>query len=120
MKKLSILLRDRRGISMTEVVVAMAVVVIVTGAAISLLIASIRFDAKYRAQTEALNACESAVSCVRFADDAEDLGKYLKKLGFKDSDDGYVLQDGKVTVTVTENSWIVTMDDEDIYEKTPN
>lgn len=117
MKKLSKLLRDRRGISMTEVVVAMAVVVIVTGAAISLLIASIRFDAKYRAQTEALNACESAVSCVRFADDAEDLEEYLKKLGFEASGDDYVLQDGKVTVVIGETKWTVKLDNEIVYEK---
>ena len=56
-KLLKRLVRDRKGISMTEVVVAMALVVIVTGAAISVLIASIQFDVKYKAQTHALNAC---------------------------------------------------------------
>ena len=81
-KLLKKLLRDRRGISMTEVVVAMALVVIVTGAAISVLIASMQFDAKYKAQTHAQNACESAVECIRFADTQSELEPLLVKAGF--------------------------------------
>ena len=79
-KLLHKLLRDRRGISMTEVIVAMAMVTIVTGAAISVVMASIKFDVKYNERTAALSYCESVVDCVRFADNSENLSIALKNL----------------------------------------
>ena len=124
MRMLRKLLRDRKGITMTEVVVAMATVILVTGAAISLLISSIRFDAKYDSQTRALNACESAISCVRFADNQTELATYLGALGFDieqepDPNGQWVcpFADGQVTVEVSDSSWVVTFDNEKVYEK---
>lgn len=118
MRKLLNKLRDRKGISMTEVVVAMAVVVIVTGAAISLLVASVRFDAKYNSQTVALNACESAVHCLRFTDDADKLKGYLTRLGFEEVEGVYTLPNsGTVKVENIEGVWTVTFDGDVIYEK---
>ena len=61
------LLRDRKGISLTEVVVAMAMVLMVTGAAISIVAASARADVSYRYKYEALTACENAADCLRYA-----------------------------------------------------
>lgn len=116
MKMLRKLLRDRKGITMTEVIVAMATVVIVTGAAISLLVASVRFDAKYDSQTRALNACESAAHCIRFTDDP---GEYLARLGFTEDGDKFILSDSGTAVEVemkTEGGWRVTFDGETIYE----
>jgi len=124
MKMLRKLLRDRKGITMTEVIIAMAAVILVSGAAISLLIASVQFDSKYDSQTRALNACESAVRCVRFADDPDTLKGYLEQLGFDilqtQGPDGvtvYPFADGEVTVKVSESAWIVTFDDDIVYEK---
>ena len=136
-KLLKKLLRDRRGISMTEVVVAMALVVIVTGAAISVLIASIQFDAKYKAQTHAQNACESAVECIRFADGKEKLHELLsQKVGFvqlkEDKEEGnditYFFDAGKasaeVVITYVDGSegnyiakYVVRLNDEEIYDR---
>ena len=87
MKMLRKLLRDRKGITMTEVIIAMAAVILVSGAAISLLVASVQFDSKYDSQTRALNACESAVRCVRFADEQGKLETYLGALGFDRSEE---------------------------------
>lgn len=120
MRKLLNKLRDRKGITMTEVVVAMAVVVIVTGAAISLLVASVQFDNKYQSQTHALNACESAVHCVRFTDDLEKLDDYLKRLNFEVAEGGYAFADKTVKVMIGAEAWTVTFDDEVIYEKKHN
>ena len=131
MKWLKKLLRDRRGISVTEVVVAMTMVVIVTGAAISVLVASIKFDVKYEEKTSALSSCESAVECVRFADNEEMLKKTLNliKEGFgtdtdTSEDDRYVfsLTEGDTTVQVVVTSvsgidnYVVKLNDEVIYE----
>lgn len=129
MKLLKKLLRDRRGISVTEVVVAMALVVIVTGVAISVLVASMQFDVKYQDKTAALSYCESAVECVRFAENKEMLGQTLDLLkeGFgtgTSEDDSYVfsLTEGDTTVQVVVTSvsgtdnYVVKLNDEVIYE----
>ena len=126
-------IRSRKGITMTEVIVAMAMVVIVTGAAISLVVASVQFDAKYESQTAALNAAESAVECVRFASTVNDLHKedgagYLDKLGFDkvetipedvEADSGYELKgNNSVKIWVKGYTVTVTFDNELLYEKT--
>jgi len=129
MKWLKKLLRDRSGISITEVVIAMAVVVIVTGAAISVLVASVQFDIKYQEKTAALSYCESAAECVRFAESKEMLGQTLNLLkeGFGNpviEDDTYVfsLTEGDATIQVVVTSvsnpenYVVTLNDEVIYE----
>lgn len=121
-------LRSRKGITMTEVIVAMAMVLIVTGAAISLVVASVQFDAKYESQTAALNAAESAVECVRFAGELSELDGYLGKLGFDkvetipvdvDADSGYELKgNNSVKIWVKGDTVTVTFDNELLYEKT--
>lgn len=119
MKRLFRKLKDRKGISMTEVLIAMAVVTIVTGAAISLIVASVRFDHKYNAQTRALNACESAAQCLRFAEEDAALEEYLAHLGFERVEENvYSLPgtDGMVQVRLVDGVWTVTFDDQVIYE----
>ena len=129
MRWLKKLLRDRRGISMTEVIVAMAMVTIVTGAAISVLVASMQFDIKYQEKTAALSYCESAVECVRFAEDKEMLKQTLNLIqeGFGDfqnvdSSDVFSLTEGDtvIQVVVTSNAgtdnYVVKLNDEVIYE----
>ena len=117
-------LRSRKGISMTEVIVAMAVVVIVTGAAISLVVASIQFDAKYESQTAAMNAAESAAECVRFAEDPAELHKddktgYLDRLGFEVDNGVYTYGNSvKCYYDSNKDAWVVTFDGEIVYEKT--
>lgn len=127
MKKLKDLLRSRRGITITEVVVSMAMVLIISGAAISVLIASLRFDQKEAARIHAMESCESAVECVRFAaNGGTDLAEQLQKLGFEmqpsvGTETIYTLPGGEVTVTVTQEgsavTFTVTYDDEVVYEK---
>ena len=119
MSMLRKLLRDRKGITMTEVIVAMATVVLISGAAISLLVASVRFDAKYDSQTRALNACESAVHCIRFTENPTELAEYLGRLGFTTEDgDTFTLSGGGTAVEVvkTDDGWRVTFDGETVYE----
>lgn len=118
MKKILDTLRSRKGITMTEVIVAMAMVLIVSGAAISLLVASVQFDAKYESQTQALNAAESAVECVRFADEVSELESYLvDKLGFVKQEGVYTFDGETVKVQVVEKTVTVIFDGEEMYEK---
>ncbi len=66
-------IKDRRGFSLAEVVVGLTVVVMVSAAALNVIIASIQMEAKYLNETTALCACESVVACVRFSEDADEL-----------------------------------------------
>lgn len=119
MKKLLRKLRNRKGITMTEVIIAMAVVTIITGAAISVVVASVQFDAKYQSETYALNACESAVNCVRFADTPEELADLLNKLPFEEKVSGVRWTYGDVVVCIEDvgGTWTVIYNDKIMYEK---
>ena len=130
MKRIKKLLSDRKGISITEVVVAMAMVLLITGAALTLLVASMKSDAKYLAKSTALNACENAVECVRFADDTYTLTTALSRVGFQKTVDpadpnGYFTKffltsgDHTVRVNVSTNAefeiYVVVYNDSEIY-----
>lgn len=118
------LLYDRRGISIAEVVVAMAMVLIITGAAISVQIASTKADVAFRHKYNALNACENAEACLRYADgDAGVLDDALEGAGFTETREGveYTYTSGDYVVTVVkheEGNYAVTYNGETIYEIT--
>lgn len=95
------LLRDRKGISLTEVVIAMAVVLTVTGSAITLVISSIKADAGFRAKYQALTACENAADCLRFSKgNLEKLDYALNSVGFTVTDNIYSNGKNENTVKV--------------------
>lgn len=122
MKLLKKLLRDRAGISIAEVAVSMAMVLIITGVAISLVAASIQSDAKIIAKHNTLTACENAVECVRFTTDAATLETAMDLAGFgapieSKNDSGmttytYTFESGKDKIVV-----VVTYDTDDKFEK---
>ena len=62
------ILRSRKGVSITEAVIAMAIVMIVASSAIGIIISSAKADAKFAEKTQALSLCESTVECIRFAE----------------------------------------------------
>ena len=72
--------KNRGGFSIVEVVVGLTVVVMVTAAALSVILASVQMEAKYLNETTALCACESVVACVRFADNTDELAAVLENL----------------------------------------
>lgn len=126
MKKLKALFKGKKGISLVEVVIAMAAISIITAAAISLTLASISSDAKYNSRAEALTACENASECVRYASNITELGEVFQKVGFTkdETTENYTYTSGEYTVTVTvtvENetdigSCTISLDGEKIYE----
>lgn len=122
-KALLKLLGNRKGISMTEVIVAMAVLVMVSGAAITVLIASVKADTAYQNKYAVLSGCENAAECLRFADGNEVLLKEaLEKAGFAQTDETeFTLEKGNETVTVLKNddeSYAVVYNGEVIYTHT--
>lgn len=113
------LLRDRKGFSLMEAVVAMSVILVVAGAAITLIISSVRADATFRNQYRAMTACDNARACIRFADgDGDVLAEALIKAGFTGiNENHYLLISGEYEVEVTfeDENYVVAYNDETIY-----
>lgn len=100
-------IKDRRGFSLAEVVVGLTVVVMVSAAALNVIMASIQMEAKYLNETTALCACESVVACVRFSDDAQDLAYALADLTEGGAQgEGVIAQevDGKTVYELKQNT----------------
>lgn len=96
-------LRSRKGMSVAEVAVALAVISIISGAAVSMAMHSVKVEANFVAVTQTKSSAESVLECFRFADSEEVFAQALQKLGafeFKPEENAYVLEGKSVTVTV--------------------
>ena len=92
---------SRRGISLVEVVVALAVITIISAAALSLVISSARVDANSLRSTQVMIAAENSLECYRFAGSDEEFAALLEKTGdYKKVDDAYVLTEKAYVITV--------------------
>ena len=115
------LLRDRKGMSLPEVIVSFAIVAMVMVSAISLMMTAAKADAAYRDRDRALIGCENAKECIRFADgNADLLDRTLLAVGFENNGGDYILEYGHHTVTVTVDSacYAVRYNGRVIYEYT--
>lgn len=93
--------RSRRGISLVEVVVALAVITIISAAALSLVISSARVDANSLRSTQVTIAAENSLECYRFAESEEEFATLLEKTGdYKKVDGAYVLTEKAYVITV--------------------
>ena len=113
--------RSRRGISLVEVVVALAVITIISAAALSLVISSARVDANSLRSTQVMMAAENVLECYRFAENDGDFADLLQKTGdYKGSDGVFVLTEKSYTITVNYTGTKLTFsatdgDGEEIY-----
>lgn len=113
--------RSRRGISLVEVVVALAVITIISAAALSLVISSARVDANSLRSTQITIAAENSLECYRFAESEEEFAELLEKTGdYKKVDDAYVLTEKAYVITVNYTDTKLTFsatdgDGEEIY-----
>ena len=57
----------RRGFTIVELVVAMVIIVIVSGAGISLVMTQTKVDSQATQTVDATNICENAIECFRYA-----------------------------------------------------
>ena len=113
--------RSRRGISLVEVIVALAVITIISTAALSLVISSARVDANSLRSTRVMIAAENALECYRFSDSEDEFVALLRKTGdYKKVDDAYVLTEKAYVITVNYTDTKLTFsatdgDGEEIY-----
>ena len=113
------LCKNRKGVSLAEVVLAMATVIIVITAAVSLLTASVSADVRLGDKAKVTEACESAAECLRFAGgDKAVLAEALAKAGFICSNGDYSVcfGDEKVAVTTDGEKYVVSYNGEVLYE----
>jgi prepilin-type N-terminal cleavage/methylation domain-containing protein len=114
--------RSRRGISLVEVVVALAVITIISAAALSLVISSARVDANSLRSTQVMIAAENSLECYRFAKSEEKFAELLEKTGdYKKVDGAYVLTEKAYVITVNYTDTKLTFsatdsDGEEIYK----
>lgn len=93
--------RSRRGISLVEVIVALAVITIISTAALSLVISSARVDANSLRSTRVMIAAENALECYRFAENEEEFAELLGNTGdYIEADGSYVLTESSYAITV--------------------
>ena len=93
--------RSRRGISLVEVIVALAVIAIISTAALSLVISSSKVDANSLRSTQVMMAAENSLECYRFAENEEKFAELLGNTGdYKKADDSYVLTESSYAITV--------------------
>lgn len=110
MKSIRNRLASRRGISILEVMISLALIAMVTAAAMTVAVSSIQWEAKYQDEMAALRDRESIAACVRYAESAQTLTPLLEKLGFdavaatqKGSEYTYTLHKNNCIITLTVN-----------------
>lgn len=110
--------RSRRGISLVEVIVALAVITIISTAALSLVISSARVDANSLRSTQVMMAAENVLECYRFAESKEEFAALLEKTGdYKKVDGAYVLTEKAYVITVHYTNTKLTFSATDSDEK---
>ncbi len=69
----------RRGISLLETVIALAVISIISAATVTLIVSSTKAEKKIFDDMHITNAAENAVECFRYADDSTELYTLLQQ-----------------------------------------
>lgn len=108
MKKIIKKPRNRRGFSLVEVVVALTVIVIMSGAAITLINTHTDVQVRTIQTTEAANIAENAIECFRFAKDTGEFKTSLEKttVSLEGENGNYkVIKNGvTVIIEITDNT----------------
>ena len=92
----------RKGVSLVEVVVALAVIAIISSAAFSLVLSSANLEADAVRTTAVSAAADDVLDCFRYADNNEEFFEAISKLDeYRNMGDGqYVLNKPNYTVYV--------------------
>ena len=95
---------SRRGFTVAEVVIALTVIVIVSGASMSLVAMQANNEAKAVATIEATNIAENAIECFRYAQntgaDFEDVFNYPEEMPDLEGTGPYTVTKDGVTVNI--------------------
>ena len=106
--------RMRRGFSVAEVIVALAVVVIVSAAATSLIVSHAKLEATTVEMVTAANIAENAIECYRYAGKNTGEGAPTFTELFESTfvgEDSFTMTGNVATVKVNGATYFVTLDD---------
>lgn len=88
-KRAKDVLCSRRGVTITEVTVALVIISIISAAALSLVMYSVNVEKQSFATLEAQNAAENTLACFRYAQNREEFIEALGKTGpYLEQEDG--------------------------------
>lgn len=99
----------KKGFSLVETVIALAVISIVGAASVSMMASSAKTEAKTENMLAVTNLAENAVECFRFADDNDEFFEYLQIVdsGFsKTQIDG---ESEEIQYSLNKNAYTVTL-----------
>lgn len=96
------MLRSRKGVTMTEVVIALVLISVISAAALSVVLKSVNIEKNTLTALEAANSAENAVECFRFSDSEEEFLTALQKTApYEQADDGtFVLRASNAVITI--------------------
>jgi len=95
--------KSKRGFSMTEVIIALTIITVVSAAAVSLIVASVKQQTDTINSLEIYNCAENSIEIFRFSDDMNEMLGYLKKTDgdYKISDGEIILEKDNYTVKIS-------------------
>ena len=120
----------RRGMTIAEMAISMAIILIVSAATISLQISAIRQESKNSQLSAVIQYGDEVLDCFQWAQNQTEFRDAVEVLGFVETEPNsgvYTLGRGNMLITVTINTQEATMkmtvkavnaDDETIYEFT--
>lgn len=97
-------LQSRKGVTIVEVAIALAIIAIVSASAVGMVLISVNIEAKFVANTYTENSVESVLECFQFAENEEIFYEALQKLDdyqYDSEKDAYIFDGKYLTVTVT-------------------
>ena len=107
--------RSKRGFTLVEMVIAMSVITIVSGAAIMVVSSSLRARKSAERDFTARTLAVNTVECIRAAGDDEDLIEALDALGLDKTETDFIFTYGDYVVTIDVTTVSVSFEDKEIY-----
>lgn len=100
----NIIKNTRKGITIMEMVIALTVIAIISGAALSIILSSIKVESRSAQIVEVTNLVESSIECFQYSENEEE---YLKLLQILNKDFAEVIQENGDNETENEEKIIV-------------
>lgn len=94
---------SRKGVTIVEVTIALVIIAIISGAAVSMMLMSVNVESQFATATRAELYGENALECFRFSDNPTAFLQVLRKTGdyeYVSGENAYILAEKGLTVTV--------------------
>mgnify|MGYP003297563878 CR=1 FL=1 len=93
----------RKGVTIVEVTIALIIIAIISGAAVSMMLMSVNVESNFVTVTRAELYGENVLECFRFSDNPSTFLQVLRKTGayeYVSEENAYILEGKGLTVTV--------------------